>query len=77
MLGAEQVWVCLKEPTLPSVCDGSTNSSSTTSNSTSDSDNLSGSGGKAAPPKLACFVFNEQTQQFVFWGPNSALRLVV
>ena len=53
---------------------GSTNS--TESNTTSTISCLNESGSKTTPLELACFVFNEQTQLFVFWGTNLALLLV-
>ncbi len=29
-----------------------------------------------SPPDLACFIYDEEAAIFVYWGPNSALRLV-
>ncbi len=28
-----------------------------------------------SPPDLACFVYNEEEESFVYWGRNSVLRL--
>ena len=66
-----QVWVCLDEPNLPQTC-------------LSDSDPVpflpsppaqppsSGPGRRA----LACYVYNDATELFVYWGPNTRLKLV-
>jgi hypothetical protein len=66
------------EPALPSACGGNT-TNSTASGSVNVSSSVYSSGGSGsgvAPPELVCFVFNERTERFVFWGPNSALLLV-
>ncbi len=31
--------------------------------------------GCPSPPDLACFVYNEKEESFVYWGRNSVLRL--
>jgi hypothetical protein len=56
-----QVWMCLLEPSLPAGCGGG--------NTGVYGDPLPGRG-------LACYVYNEPEQRFVFWGPNSLLSLV-
>ncbi len=66
---SRQVWVCLDEPTLPRTCLGEPLQPKLSSGGPALS---SRSGGRA----LACYGYNEATELFVYWGPNTRLQLV-
>ena len=66
-----QVWVCLLDPSLPAECGGQAGQAAGLPPAGGGGGGAGGGGGD-----LACFVYNELTGQFVFWGPNSALGRV-
>jgi len=72
-----EVWVCLIEPSLAVSCGGGGGGGNPRILEEGGNQTSAGNASKYTGwSDLACYVYNEATGLFVFWGPNSVLELV-